>query len=173
VASASGWQPYHLHVPIVLKCGSLKLLEPSGPPQVCNGIEKKRTNSHDSAVIRIILGLREFSVYGRYCTTWVALLSWRLFCEWLLITSLRNNRRDTYCQDTPNNIIQLLRITTLTQFKLIRYLLHSYLHFTKAVIIPHFIYAESFKEMEAITRSLPCFFSSQKRLAENRNLKWK
>ena len=35
---AYGWQPYHLHVPIVLKSGSLNLLEPSGPIQGCNGI---------------------------------------------------------------------------------------------------------------------------------------
>jgi hypothetical protein len=33
-----GWQPYHLHVPIVLKSGSLNLLEPIRPPQACNGI---------------------------------------------------------------------------------------------------------------------------------------
>ena len=38
VAGAWGWQPYHLHVPIVLKSGSLKLLEPTGPIQACNGI---------------------------------------------------------------------------------------------------------------------------------------
>ena len=37
-AGAYGWQIYHLHVPIVLKSGSLKLLEPSGPVQACNGI---------------------------------------------------------------------------------------------------------------------------------------
>ena len=37
-AGAQGWQPYHLHVPIVLKSESLKLLEPSGPIQACNGI---------------------------------------------------------------------------------------------------------------------------------------
>ena len=37
-AGAYGWQPYHLHVPIVLKSGSLSLLEPSGPVQACNGI---------------------------------------------------------------------------------------------------------------------------------------
>jgi len=37
-AGASGWQPYHLHVPTVLKSGSLNLLEPSGPVQACNGI---------------------------------------------------------------------------------------------------------------------------------------
>ena len=30
-AGAYGWQPYHLHVPIVLKSGSLNLLELSGP----------------------------------------------------------------------------------------------------------------------------------------------
>ena len=37
-AGAYGWQPYHLHVVIVLKSGSLKLLEPTGPVQACNGI---------------------------------------------------------------------------------------------------------------------------------------
>ena len=34
-----GWQPYHLHVPTVLNSGSLKLLEPSGFVQACNGID--------------------------------------------------------------------------------------------------------------------------------------
>ena len=37
-AGTYGWQPYHLHVPTVLKSGSLNLLEPSGPVQGCNGI---------------------------------------------------------------------------------------------------------------------------------------
>jgi len=37
-ASAWGRQPYHLHVPIVLKSGTLNILEPSGPVQACNGI---------------------------------------------------------------------------------------------------------------------------------------
>ena len=37
-AGTLGWQPYHLHAPIVLKSGSLSLLEPSGPVQACNGI---------------------------------------------------------------------------------------------------------------------------------------
>ena len=37
-AGALGWQPYHFHVLIVLKSGSLKLLESSGPVQTCNGI---------------------------------------------------------------------------------------------------------------------------------------
>jgi hypothetical protein len=37
-AGAQGWQPYHLHVPTVLKSGSLNLLKPSGPVQACNGI---------------------------------------------------------------------------------------------------------------------------------------
>jgi hypothetical protein len=34
----SRWQPYHLHAPIVLKSGSLNVLEPSGPVQACNVI---------------------------------------------------------------------------------------------------------------------------------------
>jgi len=33
-----GLTAYHLHVPIVLKSGSLNILEPSGPVQTCNGI---------------------------------------------------------------------------------------------------------------------------------------
>ena len=39
VTGAFGWQTYHLHVPLVLKSGSLKLLETLGPVQVCNGID--------------------------------------------------------------------------------------------------------------------------------------
>jgi hypothetical protein len=35
---AKGWQPYHFHMPTVLKSGRLNLLELSGPVQVCNGI---------------------------------------------------------------------------------------------------------------------------------------
>jgi hypothetical protein len=37
-AGAYSWQPYLLHVPIVLKSGSLNFLEPLGPVQGCNGI---------------------------------------------------------------------------------------------------------------------------------------
>ena len=33
---------YHLHVPIVLKSGSLNILESSGPPQVSNGVAYTR-----------------------------------------------------------------------------------------------------------------------------------
>jgi hypothetical protein len=38
MASALGWQPYHIHVLTVLKSGSLNILEPLGPVQACNGI---------------------------------------------------------------------------------------------------------------------------------------
>ena len=37
-AGTWGWQPYHLHVPIILNSGSLNLLEVSRPVQACNGI---------------------------------------------------------------------------------------------------------------------------------------
>jgi len=37
-AGAYGRQPYHLHVPIVMKSESLNLLESSGPVQACNGV---------------------------------------------------------------------------------------------------------------------------------------
>jgi hypothetical protein len=36
-AVASGWHPYHLHVPIVLKSWSVALLGTSGPAQACKG----------------------------------------------------------------------------------------------------------------------------------------
>ena len=36
-AGVYGWQPYHLHVPNVLKSGSLNFVEPSGTVQACNG----------------------------------------------------------------------------------------------------------------------------------------
>jgi hypothetical protein len=37
-ACALGLYPYHIHVQIFLKSGSLNLLEPSGPVQACTGI---------------------------------------------------------------------------------------------------------------------------------------
>jgi hypothetical protein len=37
-ADALGSESYHLHVPTVLKSGSLNLLEPSEPVQACTGI---------------------------------------------------------------------------------------------------------------------------------------
>jgi hypothetical protein len=38
VTGAYGWQPYYLHVPVLLKSGSLSLLEQYGPVQACNGM---------------------------------------------------------------------------------------------------------------------------------------
>jgi predicted membrane-bound spermidine synthase len=35
-AGAKGWQPYHVHVPTVMKTGIFNLLEPSQPLQACN-----------------------------------------------------------------------------------------------------------------------------------------
>ena len=37
-AGTWSWQPYHFHLPIVLKSGNLNFLEPSGPVQACTGI---------------------------------------------------------------------------------------------------------------------------------------
>jgi hypothetical protein len=36
-ADAYGWQPYHLHMPIILQSDSLSLLECLGPVQACCG----------------------------------------------------------------------------------------------------------------------------------------
>jgi hypothetical protein len=43
-AGTYSWQPYHLHVPIVLGSGSLNLLELSGPVQACRGIALHRSD---------------------------------------------------------------------------------------------------------------------------------
>jgi len=43
-AGAQGCQPYHHHVPIVLKSGSFNLLKLSGLVQACNGIVLGDTN---------------------------------------------------------------------------------------------------------------------------------
>jgi len=64
-AGMKGWQPYHLHVPTVLKSGRLNLLEPSGPVQVCNGIvlsllSCKSLRPEDDSM----------SVETRSCLTW-------------------------------------------------------------------------------------------------------
>jgi len=45
---ALGWH-YYLHVPIVLKSGSLNLLEPSGPVQACNGVALPLLQGSDSS----------------------------------------------------------------------------------------------------------------------------
>jgi len=37
-AGAWGYKPCHLHAPIVMKSGSLNLLEPSGPVQSCTWV---------------------------------------------------------------------------------------------------------------------------------------
>jgi hypothetical protein len=42
-------KPCRLHVPIVLKSGSLKLLEPSGPVQVFTGIAWRLSNSMEQS----------------------------------------------------------------------------------------------------------------------------
>jgi hypothetical protein len=49
VAGAQGWQPCHLYLPIVLKSGSLNLLEPSGPVRAFNGIALPLSHIHATA----------------------------------------------------------------------------------------------------------------------------
>jgi hypothetical protein len=48
-AGVQDWQPYHLNVPIVLKSGSLNLLEPSELGQACNGIALPLPLTHINA----------------------------------------------------------------------------------------------------------------------------
>jgi len=48
---------YHLHVPTVLKSGSLNLLEPSGPVQACNGIALTFTRN-----VIIIINIKDWTL---------------------------------------------------------------------------------------------------------------
>ena len=57
-AGALCWLPYYLHVPSVLKSGSINLLEPSGPVQACNGIAVPFTISSDCDSRKKPVGLR-------------------------------------------------------------------------------------------------------------------
>ena len=66
VAGAWSWQPYNLHVPTVLKPGSLALLEPSGPVQACHGI----VLPFHQQILFPILHEAETKV-SRFSSTWV------------------------------------------------------------------------------------------------------
>ena len=52
-AGAWDWQPYHLHVPVVLKPGNLNLLEPSGPVQASNGLALPLPYSLNKEVVQV------------------------------------------------------------------------------------------------------------------------
>jgi len=52
VAGAWGWQSYHLHMPSVVKSGSLSVLESSGSLQACTWIAFTGHNMMDSGLCR-------------------------------------------------------------------------------------------------------------------------
>ena len=45
-AGAWGWQPHHIHLPIVMKSGSLNLLEPSGSHRACYGTDSAQFDAN-------------------------------------------------------------------------------------------------------------------------------
>jgi hypothetical protein len=53
----------HLHMPIVLKSGSLNLLEPSGPVKACNGIALPLPLHSVASDIGVIIILRNKKLY--------------------------------------------------------------------------------------------------------------
>ena len=69
-AGAWGWLPHHLHVPNVMKSGSLNLLEPSWPHRACYG-----TPLHSSTIL--LFG------HPRSRLPWVLLLLLLLLHTWL------------------------------------------------------------------------------------------
>jgi len=55
VAGAWGLQPYHFHVPIFIKSGSLNLVEPWGPIQAYRGIALSLPCNKDGNVHKFIV----------------------------------------------------------------------------------------------------------------------
>jgi len=61
-----GLTTYHLHMPNVLKSGSLNLLEPSGSAQACNGIalpviqRNSLNNGNKQSLLQFSFNLRLF-----------------------------------------------------------------------------------------------------------------
>ena len=71
-AGAYSWQPNHLHVPIVLKSGSLSLLELSGPLQACTKIalpfwslSYNFTNMSPRHCLALLLTVNSLFLYNR------------------------------------------------------------------------------------------------------------
>jgi len=89
-ADVWGWQPYHLHVLIVLKSGTLNLLEPSGPVQACNRIalQEAFTQQHHAIFQKIWISgtavlITCFYSNANVCWNceWTQLL-WVFCCPW-------------------------------------------------------------------------------------------
>ena len=78
-AGSWGWQLYHLHVPTVLKPGSLNLLETSGPVQTWNGITlpvqvrihiiKSKSQVYQQAQNQALFSLSNFAIFSCVYTT--------------------------------------------------------------------------------------------------------
>ena len=84
-AGEQGWYPYYLHVPIVLKSGSLHLLEPLGPVQAFNGI----AFAFMCIITRSnwIIFFSEIYKLLRYCLTvlWFFSINWWMQNNWSVI----------------------------------------------------------------------------------------
>ena len=88
-AGAYGWQPYHLHVPIVLKSGSLNLLEPSGPVQACNGGLLYCFNLTNVEVIYFIKRVVSSDISDQYC---ICVVSFFLYLEIGVMMATKQSR---------------------------------------------------------------------------------
>jgi hypothetical protein len=87
-AGAYGWQPYHLHVPIVWTSGSLNLLKPSGPVQAWNGIALLFIR--DVFLSATAKGATQFSYVSHLSSAFCTKMFWQ---KHFLLCSLR--RRDS------------------------------------------------------------------------------
>jgi len=74
------WQPHHLHVPNVMKSGSLNLLESSGPYRACYGIHLPFTFTK-GLLNTIVHSLQIYPIHT-YVTTYHKLVRIMVFCFW-------------------------------------------------------------------------------------------
>ena len=109
-AGAWGWQPYCLHVPIVLKSRSLTLLEPSGPVQACCGIALPLPGYEcllDTPVVETVEFFCTVYSYRRTCQT-------HQFWEWAIITSSYYGELWVAAERWPGCVIGQLRFRPST-----------------------------------------------------------
>ena len=78
MTGAWGWQTHHLHVPNVMKCGSLNLLEPFGPHRACYGTPLTLFISKSSYVTAHVLRSALSHIIKRriICFSWTNEIRW-------------------------------------------------------------------------------------------------
>ena len=127
-AGAWGWQPQHLHVPNVMKSGSLSLLEPSGPHRACYGtslslpftllllvhlsprcISSKTENVFGKSLLKkktcLVLPLAEV-FWGK----WEVTRNRQMVIKWITLTICKTRQTSLKCNRLCISVLQIWRM---------------------------------------------------------------